>query len=86
MGLFDEIVAKIGDLDERTMAEIRVHQNNLTKPPGSLGILEEIAVQLAGITGQKFPVITNKVVVVMAGVRQAIRSQGRTFWHGEEHD
>lgn len=67
MSLFKETVAKIGDLDEKMMAEIRVHQNNLTKPPGSLGVLEEISVQLAGITGQKFPVTTKKVVVVMAG-------------------
>lgn len=41
--------------------------DQLTKPPGSLGVLEELAVQLAGISGNPMPAARDKVVVVMAG-------------------
>ena len=33
----------------------RVHQKSLTKPPGSLGLLEEIPVQLAGLQHTVLP-------------------------------
>ncbi|MCU6796313.1 nicotinate-nucleotide--dimethylbenzimidazole phosphoribosyltransferase [Paenibacillus sp. WQ 127069] len=42
------------------------HLDQLTKPPGSLGKLEEIAKQLAGITGITVPKIGKKAVIVMA--------------------
>lgn len=41
--------------------------DTLTKPPGSLGKLESLAVQLAGITGERKPSFPKKTVVVMAG-------------------
>jgi len=37
------------------MARARAHQTQLTKPPGSLGRLEDLAVWYAGVRGQ-FPV------------------------------
>jgi len=43
------------------------HQQQLTKPSGSLGALELIAVRMAAIRGELLPQITNKAVVVMAG-------------------
>lgn len=42
-------------------------QNRLTKPPGSLGRLEEASIQLAGILGSARPVIAGKAVLVAAG-------------------
>lgn len=67
MSLLENTVANIRDINEQVMQEIRNHQNQLTKPPGSLGVLEELSVQLGGITGHKFPKIAKKAVVVMAG-------------------
>jgi nicotinate-nucleotide--dimethylbenzimidazole phosphoribosyltransferase len=67
MNLLESTVANIRDINEQVMQEIRNHQNQLTKPPGSLGVLEELSVQLGGITGHKFPEIAKKAVVVMAG-------------------
>lgn len=67
MKLFTETIRSINGLHEPVMNQIRAHQNQLTKPPGSLGVLEELAVRIGGITGQKFPEITKKAVVVMAG-------------------
>lgn len=49
------------------MQSARERQNQLTKPAGSLGRLEEISIQLAGITGREIPVIKDKVIITMAG-------------------
>ncbi len=49
------------------MAAARARQDTLTKPPGSLGRLEDLAIRLAGITGQPLPEIVHKVIVTMAG-------------------
>ncbi len=62
-----DLAASIEGLDEETMEQARARQQILTKPPGSLGRLEELAVQIAGITKQAIPVIERKVVIVMAG-------------------
>ncbi|OCT10617.1 nicotinate-nucleotide--dimethylbenzimidazole phosphoribosyltransferase [Paenibacillus pectinilyticus] len=43
------------------------HLNQLTKPQGSLGKLEDIARQVAGITGEVMPTFDKKAVIVMAG-------------------
>ena len=60
-------VAAIGPLDEPAMATARRRQDRLTKPPGSLGRLEELAVRLAGIAGTALPAIGEKVIVTCAG-------------------
>jgi nicotinate-nucleotide--dimethylbenzimidazole phosphoribosyltransferase len=60
-------LAQIGPLDAQAMAAAQARQNRLTKPHGALGRLEELAVHLAGISGQPLPQVAHKVVVVMAG-------------------
>ncbi|MGQ9833560.1 MAG: nicotinate-nucleotide--dimethylbenzimidazole phosphoribosyltransferase [Candidatus Villigracilaceae bacterium] len=54
-------------LDQACMAAARARQDTLTKPQGSLGRLEELSIQLAGIYGQPIPSIKEKVIIVMAG-------------------
>ena len=49
------------------MAAAQARQDSLTKPPGSLGRLEELSIQLAGIQGKAQPQIKNKAVITMAG-------------------
>lgn len=61
------IVISINELDAKAMALAQERQNQLTKPQGSLGVLEELSVRLAGITGNPRPVLGRKVVIVMAG-------------------
>src|SRR5690348_8913180 len=61
------MLASITPLDQSAMEAARARQQALTKPAGSLGRLEEIAIQLAGITGQPMPEIRRKAVIVMAG-------------------
>ena len=56
----------IRPLDEFAMAEARERQAQLAKPPGSLGRLEDLSVQLAGITGQVPNKIEKKHLLVFA--------------------
>ncbi|MEV1178796.1 nicotinate-nucleotide--dimethylbenzimidazole phosphoribosyltransferase, partial [Nonomuraea sp. NPDC049784] len=46
-----ETLAAIRPADPRALAEARAYQDRLTKPRGSLGLLEEIAVRLSGAAG-----------------------------------
>lgn len=62
-----ETIKHIQPLDESAMKAARERQNQLTKPTGSLGRLEELSVQLAGIQHKPSPVIKDKAVIVMAG-------------------
>ena len=63
----NEITRGIGPLDQAAIQAARARQDVLTKPHGSLGRLEEISMQLAGITGNSMPQVREKVVVIMAG-------------------
>ena len=56
----------VQSLDEAVMEEARQYIDSLTKPPGSLGRLEEIAIQLAGMTSQVKPDITPGILVFAA--------------------
>src|SRR5512136_3208461 len=67
MSLLSETISNIQPLDERAMQAARDRQAQLTKPQGSLGRLEEISIQLAGITGQPRPRMGRPVVITMAG-------------------
>ena len=58
---------RVQPLDEAAMAAARARQDVLTKPQGSLGRLEALSVQLAGITGQSLPKVERKAVIVLAG-------------------
>lgn len=62
-----ETIKRIQPLDQSAMNAARQRQNQLTKPTGSLGRLEELSIQLAGIQRTSQPVIKNKSVIVMAG-------------------
>ncbi len=48
------------------MQACRKRLDSLTKPQGSLGRLEELAVRIAGITGNPVPAITGKVIFTLA--------------------
>ncbi len=65
--LLAKTLKEIKELDRTAMEEAQRRLDSLIKPPGSLGVLEEIAVQLAGITGSPRPLIEEKVVIIMAG-------------------
>ena len=57
---------EIKPLDEAAMSAARARQAQLAKPPGSLGRLEKLSVQLAGITGKVQSTIEKKHLLVFA--------------------
>ena len=61
-----ELDWKIDPLDEAAMTAARARQAQLAKPPGSLGRLEDLSVQLAGITGKVHNIIEKKHLLVFA--------------------
>lgn len=61
------ITASLSPLFSESIEAAEQHLNSLTKPPGSLGKLEDIARQLAGITGEIAPDLSKRAVIVMAG-------------------
>lgn len=53
-------------IDIETLQLAQQRQNNLTKPPGSLGQLEAIAIQLAGCQGRLYPQVLSPWISVFA--------------------
>lgn len=64
--LLETTVARITPLDVTAMQAARARQNQLTKPQGSLGQLETLSVQIAGMTGTARPRLAQPVVITMA--------------------
>ncbi len=67
MGRIEETIKRIKPLNEELMEEAQRRLDNLTKPKGSLGRLEELAKRVVGITGEENPSLKNKVIFTMAG-------------------
>jgi nicotinate-nucleotide--dimethylbenzimidazole phosphoribosyltransferase len=67
MTTLQKTIAKIRPLCSESMEDARRRQDVLTKPKGSLGRLEELSVQLAGIRRTQRPVVRDKVILTMAG-------------------
>ena len=77
-----QAVEQIGPADADAMARAEARQQNLTKPPGSLGRLEEVSIRLAGIYGTERPAIGGKAVIVAAGDHGVV-AQGVTGYPQE---
>jgi nicotinate-nucleotide--dimethylbenzimidazole phosphoribosyltransferase len=75
MTLLSETISNIQSLDGRAMQAARERKNQLTRPQGSLGRLEEISIQLAGISGQERPLETR---AIQEGLQEE-SSRRRTF-------
>jgi nicotinate-nucleotide--dimethylbenzimidazole phosphoribosyltransferase len=79
-------IKKIRPLDEDAMAYTRARWNTLGKPLHSLGRLEEMVTQFAGIYRDNEPRMNKKAVIVMAadngvvaeGVTQTVQEVTKT--------
>src|SRR5699024_1251545 len=56
----------IPSLDRNVGEQVSAYLDTLTKPIGSLGKLEDLAVKIAEMTGQKFPDIKPPAAIVFA--------------------
>jgi nicotinate-nucleotide--dimethylbenzimidazole phosphoribosyltransferase len=75
------VSVELAPLDSAAMAAAQERLDRLTKPPGSLGRLEAIVVQLAGITGSATPRIDRPAVVVFAA-DHGVTAQGVSAYPG----
>lgn len=62
----DALVRVVAPLDRSAMTAAEAYLARLAKPPGSLGRLEEISIQLAGITGRVHNALNKKQLLVFA--------------------
>lgn len=67
MKLLNETVGKIKKIDHSLKDKTQKRLDNLTKPQGSLGRLEDLSMQMVEITGKDNPPVKNKVIFTMAG-------------------
>jgi nicotinate-nucleotide--dimethylbenzimidazole phosphoribosyltransferase len=73
----------IRGLDAAAEAEARDRQARLTKPPGSLGVLEDVSVQLAGLAGTCPPPLPEPAAVAVFAADHGVHAQGVTPWPQE---
>jgi nicotinate-nucleotide--dimethylbenzimidazole phosphoribosyltransferase len=65
--MLNDIINRIGPLDTAAMAEAEKHHDLLAMPARSLGRFHEMAIRMAGITGDPRPRINETAVITMAG-------------------
>jgi len=61
-----EVISQIELPDEQLMEKAQARLDNLTKPLGSLGKLEELAKRVVGVTRNPQPVLNRKVIFTLA--------------------
>ena len=77
-----DAVEALGPLDPVAMADAAAILDALTKPPGSLGRLEDLVVQLAGITATSRPTLRDRAIVV-AAADHGVARQGVSAYPAE---
>jgi nicotinate-nucleotide--dimethylbenzimidazole phosphoribosyltransferase len=71
--LFQTLISQIQPVDKTAAYAAQVRQSQLTKPAKSLGRLEDLSIQLAGISRNPYPKIRDKLVLLMAGDHGVVR-------------
>ncbi len=83
VSLLADTLAAIGPADAEAVAAARERQERLTKPSGSLGMLEEVSVRLAGLAGECPPPVPEPAVVAVFAGDHGVHAQGVTPWPQE---
>ncbi|MFG1945491.1 nicotinate-nucleotide--dimethylbenzimidazole phosphoribosyltransferase [Nonomuraea sp. NPDC048826] len=78
-----ETLAALRPADPRALAEARAHQDRLTKPRGSLGALEEVAVRLAGAAGVSPPPVPAPAALAIFAADHGVHARGVSPWPQE---
>jgi nicotinate-nucleotide--dimethylbenzimidazole phosphoribosyltransferase len=81
--LLADTIAAIVPPDASAIAAARARQDSLTKPRGSLGALEDVSVQLAGLSGTCPPPLPEPAVVAVFAADHGVHAQGVTPWPKE---
>lgn len=81
--LIADTVAAVRGPDQDAMARAQQHQDQLTKPPGSLGQLELLLVQLSGLSGTCPPPVPQRPVIAVFAGDHGVHARGVTPWPQE---
>ena len=81
--LFDAALTAVAPLDDAAGAAAAEHLDRLTKPPGSLGRLESLAVQLAAIAGEDPPPLPVPAAIGVFAGDHGVHAEGVTPWPQE---
>jgi nicotinate-nucleotide--dimethylbenzimidazole phosphoribosyltransferase len=78
-----EAVAAVRPLDADAVGQARERQDRLTKPRGALGVLEDVAVRLAGLAGSCPAPVPEPAAVAVFAADHGVHAQGVTPWPQE---
>jgi nicotinate-nucleotide--dimethylbenzimidazole phosphoribosyltransferase len=81
--LIEEVLAAIGPPDADAMSAARQRQAMMTKPAGSLGVLEDLSVQLSGLAGGCPPPLPEPAAVAVFAADHGVHAQAVTPWPQE---
>ncbi|MFG1878093.1 nicotinate-nucleotide--dimethylbenzimidazole phosphoribosyltransferase [Sphaerisporangium sp. NPDC049003] len=83
MEILRQTLAAIRPAGRQAMADARAHQDRLTKPRGALGVLEEVAVRLAGVAGACPPPLPTPAALAIFAADHGVHAQGVSPWPQE---
>ncbi|MGH8903279.1 MAG: nicotinate-nucleotide--dimethylbenzimidazole phosphoribosyltransferase, partial [Egibacteraceae bacterium] len=75
-----DLAAQVEPIDEAVIQAALLRHERLVKPPGSLGVLERLGAQLAGIAGRCPPPVPTDPAVIVAVGDHGVHAQGVTPW------
>ncbi|WP_078553022.1 nicotinate-nucleotide--dimethylbenzimidazole phosphoribosyltransferase [Bacillus alkalicellulosilyticus] len=75
MKQLQQTIKSIQPLQQDVMKKVQGHVTQLAKPIGALGRIEELAIQIAGITGRERPTV-HKPAVIVAAADHGIVTEG----------
>src|SRR4030043_446376 len=78
----EKTLHSIKPLDKNARAVAKQRQDTLTKPLGSLGRLEELSIQIAGIKADHLPKLEHKAIITMAADHGVV-AEGVTLYPQE---
>ena len=78
-----DLIAAIPPPDAEAMAAAAERQDRMTKPRGSLGVLEEVSVRLAGLAGSCPPPLPEPACVAVFAADHGVHAQGVSPWPQE---
>jgi nicotinate-nucleotide--dimethylbenzimidazole phosphoribosyltransferase len=82
-GLLTATIGAVQAPDPAVLAAARERQDRLTKPRGSLGVLEDVSVQLCGISGICPPPVPGPAAVAVFAADHGVHAQGVSPWPQE---
>jgi nicotinate-nucleotide--dimethylbenzimidazole phosphoribosyltransferase len=83
VSLLSETVSAIRPASIEAMAAAAERQSMLTKPPGSLGVLEDLGTRLSGMYGECPPPLPDPVTIAVFAGDHGVHAQGVSPWPQE---